>query len=805
MTASGWLPRSAPLRVPILLVGVALLILLSSCGPSLRPGSFRAMGAGAAIEPSVQRASVIGPSLTVTGASPSSVSLGWTATSDVAFSEYEVLKSASSGSGPWSTLGTISSQSTTTYYVAGLSPGTTYWWQVVEVDSLGVDDNSNVVQKAQPQVASLNATVLSSSSVRLSWINHASYAGSIQFQSYVILQSVGGGSATSIGTITSESKTTAAPGGLTTGTTYTFQVETLDSCSGASNCGSGTASASTYSNSASATPATVAPANYTATFSETGLPSGAGWSITLGANSKNATTSSIGFSVSNGSYSFRVGISKGFTSTPSSGSITLAGAAVSRSVVFQAVPAGTYPVTFSESGLATGTSWSVSFSGTTASSSGSTVVFTAANGSHSFSVNAPSGYSATPANGSVKVAGGSVTTAIAFSYSSGRAGVSISHVVLILLENQEAKAVWSGGPYERYLATTYGNATAFYATCHDSSADYFAVTSGQTFGCANAYPNPGFRAAEIGDVFENHNLTWTAYQESMPSPCDLSSSGYYINYHDPFVYYRNLTQNVSRCDAHVISANSFNQSVAAGSLPNFSFYTPNWQDDGHGPTNSPWSPSTGLAHIETWLRGFLPPILNHTGQFNTPAERNLTNHTAFVLLYDEGSTNLGYSVGSVRTTGCYNQTGRYATACGGKVLLTVISPYSLHRQYSPNATTYSVLSTIEWLFGLPGVGGLDGTTNFPPMTSLFSFTSNDFAASSAQVLPPPEPRPGTAPTPDPVAGSAPSFSSPTALVIGGATFATLVALGISLTYWSRVRGQRKLPDRSAVPTRPPRR
>ncbi|MCI4366993.1 MAG: hypothetical protein L3K08_04495, partial [Thermoplasmata archaeon] len=48
----------------------------------------------------------------------------------------------------------------------------------------------------------------------------------------------------------------------------------------------------------------------------------------------------------------------------------------------------------------------------------------------------------------------------------------VRHIVLIVLENEGLTSVWGHGPYERYLAATYGNATHFYAACHPSAGNY---------------------------------------------------------------------------------------------------------------------------------------------------------------------------------------------------------------------------------------------------------------------------------------------------------------------------------------------
>ncbi|MEM3325620.1 MAG: S53 family peptidase, partial [Thermoplasmata archaeon] len=64
----------------------------------------------------------------------------------------------------------------------------------------------------------------------------------------------------------------------------------------------------------------------------------------------------------------------------------------------------TYTVTFTESGLPSGTSWSVTFNSNTKSSTTNTISFTGiANGTYSYSVGAVSGYTASPSSGTITV------------------------------------------------------------------------------------------------------------------------------------------------------------------------------------------------------------------------------------------------------------------------------------------------------------------------------------------------------------------------------------------------------------------
>ena len=75
-----------------------------------------------------------------------------------------------------------------------------------------------------------------------------------------------------------------------------------------------------------------------------------------------------------------------------------------------------YLVTFTESGLPTGTSWSVTFNGQTESSTGSFITFSGIPpGTYTYTVTPPSGYFASPSSGSVTVTSSNVTEPISFS------------------------------------------------------------------------------------------------------------------------------------------------------------------------------------------------------------------------------------------------------------------------------------------------------------------------------------------------------------------------------------------------------
>lgn len=154
-----------------------------------------------------------------------------------------------------------------------------------------------------------------------------------------------------------------------------------------------------------------APATYAVTFTESGLPGGSNWSVTLNGSTQYASATSIGFTVPNGTYAYAVGRVANYTATPNASVVVVNGSAVPVAVTFSAV---TYPVTFQQTGLASGVTWSVAIGGQTGSSAGGPIVFRLPNGSSNYRVLPVSGYTADPTAGPVAVEGAGRTVNIAF-------------------------------------------------------------------------------------------------------------------------------------------------------------------------------------------------------------------------------------------------------------------------------------------------------------------------------------------------------------------------------------------------------
>ncbi|MCW6168960.1 MAG: thermopsin [Thermoplasmatales archaeon] len=158
---------------------------------------------------------------------------------------------------------------------------------------------------------------------------------------------------------------------------------------------------------------TFSEVTYFIIFTESNLPSGSTWYVNItGHDSGPITASTYTLSLPNGTYSYTVSTSDHtYGPSSSSGSVAVAGSTASKSVSF----AELYTVTFTESGLSSGTSWSVTLNGTTESSTTNTITFSLPNGTYSYTIANISGYNISKPSGSVTVNGKNVTQSINFS------------------------------------------------------------------------------------------------------------------------------------------------------------------------------------------------------------------------------------------------------------------------------------------------------------------------------------------------------------------------------------------------------
>jgi len=150
------------------------------------------------------------------------------------------------------------------------------------------------------------------------------------------------------------------------------------------------------------------PITYTFTFSESGLPSGASWGVTCNGQSVSSSTGTLQFSgLAAGSYAFNVTAPSGYSANPSSGNIQVSSSSSTQSITFSAV---TYSFTFTETGLPSGTSWSITCNGQVSSSVSTTItLFGLIATTYQYAVTSP-GYFSSPSSGQMTITNSSTNT-----------------------------------------------------------------------------------------------------------------------------------------------------------------------------------------------------------------------------------------------------------------------------------------------------------------------------------------------------------------------------------------------------------
>lgn len=240
-------------------------------------------------------------------------------------------------------------------------------------------------------------------------------------------------------------------------------------------------------------------------------------------------------------------------------------------------------------------------------------------------------------------------------------GASFERIIIIMLENSTRQDVLSN-TYMRKLRKKGVSLANAYGVTHSSQPNYIASTGGDTLGFLD--DTPGYAkwiyskpsddpqpppVNHIADLLEAQGLTWKNYAEDMPVGYTAECAKYYHGYtaecaklypgilpipsatpsflpttppippdqghfarkHVPFLSYPNVVTNPDRL-ANIVHADQFEKDLNAGTLPHYSWYTPNMIHDGHSLTADQKKADpkdtnrhTNIANIATFLEGFL--------------------------------------------------------------------------------------------------------------------------------------------------------------------------------------------------------
>jgi len=277
---------------------------------------------------------------------------------------------------------------------------------------------------------------------------------------------------------------------------------------------------------------------------------------------------------------------------------------------------------------------------------------------------------------------------------------SIKTVFLIVMENNDWANIKgsASAPYINGLLTTAAHAEGYHQPpgLHPSEPNYIWLEAGFNFGILSD-DDPSTNelstttvATHLVNQLEAANVTWKSYVESIEgTTCPVTSSGLYGAKHTPFVFFDDVTNTNSatstRCIAHVRPYSELATDIAANTVPQYNFITPNLCDDMHG--NAGCTAAQTADEIkagDTWLSTEIPKIM---------ASSAYTNDGAIFITWDEGETAAGVDDNPI-----------------GMIILSPLAKTG----YS-NSTYYdhsSMLKTTEEIFG---VSLLEGAGD--PMTS----------------------------------------------------------------------------------------
>ena len=226
-------------------------------------------------------------------------------------------------------------------------------------------------------------------------------------------------------------------------------------------------------------------------------------------------------------------------------------------------------------------------------------------------------------------------------------------MLIVVLENQNYESAIENDLLKS-LARKGAVFSNFGNLYHYSYPNYLAMIAGSDFGIHKPRLTSDNQRT-FNDDSEHRTiadlLNWKNYAEDYPaSPTALkpflgSGKGRYARKHVPFLSFRKVQNksfhNVVAVDTHaqnnafVTDIGRFIADPQEHPLPEYMFYSPNLDDDGHDPTSNP---QEGLKNAADWLRVFLTTWLRFDDTTWVPKDEQM-NRTLVIVTFDESEGN----------------------------------------------------------------------------------------------------------------------------------------------------------------------
>ncbi|KAJ7617124.1 phosphoesterase family-domain-containing protein [Roridomyces roridus] len=277
-------------------------------------------------------------------------------------------------------------------------------------------------------------------------------------------------------------------------------------------------------------------------------------------------------------------------------------------------------------------------------------------------------------------------------------GKVFDRIIQVWLENTDFDVAGSTPIFES-LSSQGITFTNYHGVTHPSEPNYIASVGGDFFGMAddNMYHIPSNISCVV-DLLEDRGISWATYQENMPGVgyygygytqanyinSSAAAYTYYYRKHNPLMIYDSVALNAERVK-RVRTFNDFANDVVNGTLPQWTFITPNMVNDAH---------DTTIDFAADFLEYWLLPLLTDP---RVNGERTL-----ILLTFDENET---YGI----------QNTVYTIALGTAI------PVNLRGTIDDTVYThYSMLSTVQNNWSLKSLGRQDTNAS---IASVFDFVA----------------------------------------------------------------------------------
>ena len=308
----------------------------------------------------------------------------------------------------------------------------------------------------------------------------------------------------------------------------------------------------------------------------------------------------------------------------------------------------------------------------------------------------------------------------------------IQHIVWVWFENREASAITSvTAPYFASFAAANVNFTNFYGVSHPSQPNYLDGFSGSNQGVTgDGYCTFPASTDNLAKQLAAAGKSWRVYAQNFPGGCSDTTAftggvdgpglaGQYVRKHNPAISFESVRLDSGQC-GNIQPLANFDPTV------NFAMVVPNMTNDMHDGTT---------AQGDAFLQAFVPLVTASPDWA----------HTLLIVSFDEGSTSING---------------------GGHIYTAAAAPWLAHANVATTYNHFSVLRTIEVVYGLPFLGSAATATT---MTELLPSTSTPTPTltpppptpTATATLTPTPPPPTPTITPTPSATPTPPLVTPT--------------------------------------------